>query len=357
MPRKYSEIPHTKPCLGKAEANAAAKVAASGHLACGKETALFERELAKRFGIKNAVAVSSGTKALELALMASGTAGGEVIIPTYCCSALWHAAKAANAIPVLADCDPITLNPSPENVRAALTKKTRAVILPNLFGLPCDPRKYKLPKGVTVISDCAQASGAEIDGKFAGAYGDICTLSLYATKLFTAGEGGVVLCGNKTVADAVRDLREYDGVIPDHPRQNAKMTDMQSAIGRVQLGRLDGFLEKRLAAARLYDRLLAGTGLLLPPDDEGRVYHRYVVQLAKPRAETVLKYLAARGIMARKPIFRPLHLDVPCKGRFPNTEAAYLRAISLPLFPQMTAAAIRQTVSAMQEALKLIELK
>jgi perosamine synthetase len=347
-------IPHSRPCLGKEELRAAARVIKSGRLACGEETRLFEQEMSRWTGIRHAVAVLNGSHAIELVLRVWGLGPkDEVIIPSYCCSALWHAACRAGATPVLADCDLDTLNPSPADVARRLTRKTKAVILPNLFGLPCDPADYRLPKGVRVLQDCAQALGAKLGSRSVGATGDACILSFYATKLMACGEGGMALSDSKALVEAVRDLRGYDNMVPDKVRDNAKPGEIESAIGREQLKKLGAFIARRAALARTYDRLLSGTDLVLPLRRPGRVYYRYVVRLRKPVVDAVLARLDRRGIMARKPVFRPLHIDVPCRGRFPNSELAHACCLSLPLHPLISQRDAARVASALKSVLML----
>jgi perosamine synthetase len=340
-------IEHSKPCLGPEEAAAAERVLLSGFIACGRETLLLEREAARWARMGHAVAVSNGTMALAIALRALGAeAGSEVVIPDYGCPALWHACLLAGAAPVPADCDPRTLNPCPEDVSRRLTRRTRAVVLPNLFGLPCDPADYALPEGVRVVQDCAQAAGARLGRRFAGAAADACVLSFYATKLLTCGEGGMLLTDSRRWAEAARDLRSCDQKIPDKLRYNAKMSDIQAAIARAQLRKLPAFLKRRSALAAVYDRRLRGAGLGLPPRTPGRVYHRYVLRLPFA-ADRVLARLNAMGIPARKPVFRPLHLDVPCRGKFPGAREAHLRCLSLPLHPLLSDSDAEKAASAL----------
>ena len=184
-----------------------------------------------------------------------------------------------------------------------------------------------------VLQDCAQAAGAKIGRRFVGATGDACLLSFYATKLLTCGEGGMLLSNSRALIEDARDLREYDNKIPDKVRDNAKPGDLQSAIGREQLKNLDSFLARRAAIAGIYDGLLAGADLILPPRRPGRIYCRYVVRLRKPAAGRVIARLEALAIQARRPVFRPLHFDVPARGRFPNSETAYACCLSLPIHP------------------------
>ncbi len=340
-------IEHSKTCLGPREAAAAARVIRSGLVACGRETALLEREAARWAKMRYAVATTSGTSALLLALRAFGIGpDDEVIIPTFCCSAPWHACMQAGATPVLADCDLETLNPSPEDVARRLTRRTKAVILPNLFGLPCDPAAYALPKRVRVLQDCAHAAGARLNGRFVGASGDACVLSFYATKLLTCGEGGMLLCDCRDWAEAALDLRACDRKASDRVRYNAKMTDIQAAIARVQLQRLGSFLKHRAALAGTYNRLLSSAAMVLPPRRPGRVYYRYVVRLPMPAGPAIAR-LNRLGVQAREPIFRPLHLDVPCRGRFPQAEQAHSRCLSLPIHPLVSHADAERTAAAL----------
>jgi len=340
-------IAHSKPSLGNGEIRAVSAVIKSGQRVEGREVELFEKESARSFAMKNAAAVSSGTAALELALRALGAGpGDEVIIPSYCCSALWHAAARAGAKPVLCDCDLETLNPSAGEIKKKLTKKTKAAILPNLFGLQCEIPKIS---GLKIIQDCAQAAGAKTNGKFIGNYGDACVLSFYATKLLTTGEGGMVLSHSEKLVRAVKDLREYDGKPAGIPRSNYKMTDIQAAIGRVQLKKLPAFLKLRSEIAAFYDDELKNLPVFLPPKTPGRVYHRYVVRLKKARAGEVISKLNRLGVAARRPVFRPVHFDAG--GAFPNADAAYQSCVSLPLYPALAKREAEKIVSAFRIAL------
>jgi dTDP-4-amino-4,6-dideoxygalactose transaminase len=310
----------------------------SGLIAQGRETELFEREAAMRFGAPYAAAVSSGTKALELALRALGVGlGDEVVIPDYSCSSLWQAVKHTGAIARLADCDPITLNPSPKDILRRCNPKTKAIILPHLFGLPCEADRFRLP-GVAVIEDCAQAAGATYRGRPLASFGDAAIFSFYATKLLTCGEGGMVLCRSRALAASVRDLRQIDEKKTDRLRDNAKMTDLQSALGREQLPRLTGFLRRRRRLAEFYYRELAGLNVTLPARTPGRVFFRFVVRLPGPRADAVIARMQGKGVMARKPVYRPLHIDVAHTGSFPNADRAQACCVSLPIYPDLSLA-------------------
>ena len=245
-------IPHSKPLLGAEEAQAVAAVIASGQVAEGPETAAFERELAGRLGCAHAVAVSSGTAALHLALAAMGVgAGDEVVVPSFVCAALFHAVAATGAVPVPADIDPLTLNLDPGDARRRLSARTRALVLPHLFGRVADPAPF-LEMGVPLVEDCAHTLGARVDGRPAGSFGHVAVTSSYATKLIATGEGGAVATASEPLAAAVRDLKQYDRRPLDRARYNLKFTDLQAAVGRAQLRRLDAFIRRRRAIAACY---------------------------------------------------------------------------------------------------------
>jgi len=331
-------IPHSRPTLGRAEIAAAAKVLKSGFLAQGKQAAGLEAETARLHGLKYAAAVSSGTAALYLALRAMGAGPGKkVILPSYVCSSLWHAVKFCGADPVLADSNPTTFNIDPDSVKKKLGRGTAVIIAPHMFGLPAEIREL-LRLGVPVLEDCALALGARADGKPVGSYGAAAALSFYATKMLAGGEGGLVLSKNSAVISRVKSLRKYDGLPPTETRFNFKLTDLQAAVIRVQLARLPEFIAKRAALAARYDSLLPDIAGL-PERRPGRVYHRYIVTLPENiSAATAEKQMEKLGVMARKPVSRPLHLDVSCSGKFPGAEKAWKSALSLPLYPGMSLA-------------------
>jgi dTDP-4-amino-4,6-dideoxygalactose transaminase len=326
-----------------------AAVVRSGGLAQGPEVAAFERALAGRLGGEAAAAVASGTVALELALRALGVGpGDEVIIPTYVCDALWHAVARAGARAVLVDADPLTLSLSVKEVRRHAGPRTRAVIVPHAFGLAVDLDDV-LALGVPVVEDCAQALGATVDGRPAGARGALAVCSFYATKMIAAGEGGAVVGPERLVA-RVRDLRDYDEREDLTPRGNAKWTDLQAALARSQLERLDAFVARRRAIAARYRRRLDGAPCRLPPDaGERHVYHRFVVTAERPAA-ALADALGARGITARRPVFRPAHRALGLDG-FPEADRLWTEALSIPCYPTLTDDEVDRVAAALRGAL------
>ncbi|HEV8585872.1 MAG TPA: DegT/DnrJ/EryC1/StrS family aminotransferase, partial [Methylomirabilota bacterium] len=312
-----------------------ARVVRSGQLVQGPEVAALERELAARLGVPEAAAVASGTAALELALGALGVgAGDEVLIPTYVCDALHHAVRRAGAEPVLVDADPVTHSMSPKDALARRTPRTRAAIVPHAFGLAADLEPFQALE-VPVIEDCAQALGATGEGgRPAGAGGALAVCSFYATKMIAAGEGGAV-AGPAALVARVRDARDYDGRQTLAPRTNAKLTDMAAALARGQLARLDAFIARRRALAARYRTRLAEVPGRLPADAGPRhVYHRFVLGLDRDPA-AVAEALAARGVTARRPVFRPAHQALGQRG-FPEADRLWSESLSIPCYPALS---------------------
>ncbi len=343
-------IPHSKPTLSDEDAARVARVVRSGRLAQGEEVAGFEAELARRLGVPAAAAVSSGSAALELALRALGVgAGDEVVVPTYACDALHHAVTRCGATPVLADADPETLGLSTKDAARRRTRRTRAVVVVHPFGLAVGLDEL-LALGVPVVEDCAQALGAGAEGRPAGSRGALAVCSFYATKLLTTGEGGAVAGPAERVAHA-RDARDYDEREDLAPRFNYKLTDMQAALGRSQLARLDAFLARRRAIAARYRGALAGVARCRVPAEAGErhVYHRFVVRVERPLGPLIAR-LAGRGVTARRPVFRPIHRALGLDG-YPEAERLWETCLSLPCYPLLTDAEADTVAAALAEAL------
>jgi perosamine synthetase len=333
----------------EADAERVARAVRSGQLAQGPEVAAFERELAERLGVEAVAVVSSGSAALELGLRALGVgAGDEVIIPTYVCDALHHAVTRCGARPVLADADPGTLSLAPDDAKRRLGPRTRALIAPHAFGLAVDLEPLRA-LGVPIVEDCAQTLGVRLEGRPVGSLGRLAVCSFYATKLLTTGEGGAV-AGPAPLVARVRDARDYDERDDLAPRFNYKLTDLQAALGRGQLARLDEFIARRRAIATRYRTRLAGLDCGLPADAGDRhVYHRFVVTVDRPLGALIAD-LEARGVGARRPVFRPLHRALGLGG-YPEAERLWARALSLPCYPTLTDAEVSAVAAALAEAL------
>jgi dTDP-4-amino-4,6-dideoxygalactose transaminase len=325
-------------------------VVRAGHLAQGPEVAALEAAVAALTGCRHAVAVSSGTTALYLALDALGvTRGDRVVVPSYACTALLHAVWAAGAQPVVADVNPATGNLDAEAVRRCLGPLVRAVIVPHLFGAAA-PVATIAAMGIPVVEDCAMALGATCGGRPLGSLGTLAVCSFYATKLVAAGEGGMVLTQDAGLAAAVRGQRSYDGLPADRPRLNAKLTDLAAAVARVQVDRLPEFIARRQRLAARYTAALAGLGLALPAADPERVWYRFVVQ-AQGDAAGLLRAVNQRGVAARRPVSSPLHLELGLTdAAFPGASLAWRQSMSLPLYPTLTDAEFDRVVEAVKLA-------
>jgi len=333
------------------DAERVARVVRSGRLAQGAEVEAFERELATRLGVAAVAAVSSGSAALELALRALDVGpGDEVVVPTYACDALHHAVTRCGATPVLADADPETLGPAAKDVARRLTRRTRAVVVVHPFGLGLDLDEF-LALGVPVVEDCAQAIGARVAGRSVGSRGALAIGSFYATKLITSGEGGAVAGPAERVA-RVRDARDYDEREELIPRFNFKLTDIQAALGRSQLGRLDTFVARRRAIAARYRARLGSVAGCHPPRDRGErhVFHRFVVTIERPLGR-LIDDLRERGVMARRPVFRPIHRALGLAG-YPEADRLWTQCLSLPCYPSLADAEVDAVGAALAEALR-----
>jgi len=342
-------VSHSRPTMGEAEALAAERVVLSGRLAQGDEVRSFEREVAAFAGRAHGVAVSSGTVALSLALRALNVRpGDQVMAPSYVCTALLHAIWAAGATPVLCDIDPETRNLDVDDLVRRLDPACRAVIAPHMFGLPV-AALGGVPAEVPVVEDCAMSLGAE----GVGAQGAISVCSFYATKVLTSGgEGGMVLTNSVELADAVRGLREYDGLPAAFPRLNCKMTDLGAAIGRVQLRRLPEFVSRRREIASRYDEALGGLGLQLPPRGREHIYYRYVVGTSG-RAEPLTRSLKEDGVIAHSPLLSPLHRELGMgDGDFPCTAQAHASDVSLPIYPTLSDAQAEHVTAAIRRIVR-----
>jgi perosamine synthetase len=342
-------IPHSRPAIGEEDLRAAAEVLGSGQIAQGPWVERFERGMATFIGLQGGVAVSSGTAALELALRALGIGGGdEVIMPSYVCPAPWLATQRVGARATLVDIDLDTFNINPLAAREAVTKRTRAIIVPHLFGLPADLTALE-QIGIPLIEDCAQTLGAMEQGRPVGTVGRLTVCSFYATKVLCAGEGGMVLSNEGALLERVKLLREYDGAPALDPSSfNLKLTDLQAALGLSQLGRLPAFQERRRFIAAAYRDIFSSKTAVCPTVPPGRThgYYRFVVRVPFVRSDpdglmSLISRLDEQGIHCRKPVFRPLHRYLDQSG-FPNSDEADRTALSIPLYPDLTGDEVRQ---------------
>jgi dTDP-4-amino-4,6-dideoxygalactose transaminase len=320
-----------------------AAVIESGNIAEGEVVARFEETFAKKMGVQHAVAVSSGTAALHLALLAMGIGPkDQVIIPSYVCAALLHAVQYAGAQPVLAEINPLTYNIDPDDVKKRITNRTRAIIVPHMFGLAADlDRLLKLD--VPIIEDCAQAVGGTYHQKPLGTFGDAAIFSFYATKMMATGEGGMVTSNSPEFIARIRDLKTYDGKTADTVRYNYKMTDVQAALGEVQLARLPDFIARRRKIARTYYEDFKLLNIKLPVEIEEHIYYRFVIGLEND-CEGFIRKLAQEAVGCARPVFLPIHRHLKKDG-YPVTDKVWDTSLSIPIYPSLENSEIERIIA------------
>jgi len=361
------QVPFARPSLRGGEAEAIAEVIASGWVSQGPRVRAFEEAFAERVGAPEAVATTSCTTALQLALYVSGVGpGDEVIVPSLSfiatANAVWH----CGAQPVFADIDPDTYNLDPASTEQAITPRTRAIMPVHQLGLPADMDAFlELGErhGVAIVEDAACAIGATYKGRRIGSLGPLACFSFHPRKVITTGEGGMITAHDPEVADRLRRLRQHamdlsdlarhaarDIVFEAYPERgfNARMTDLQAALGLCQLDALDEILDRRRLLAERYNEALAGVPGIEPPYDPPyarRTWQSYCVRI-QPHAAIgrteLMRRLLADGIATRRGVMAS-HEEGAYSGeasRFgpplPHTEAAARDTMMLPLFPDLT---------------------
>ncbi|HUD70660.1 MAG TPA: DegT/DnrJ/EryC1/StrS aminotransferase family protein [Dongiaceae bacterium] len=346
-------VPHARPSLGPDEEAAALRVLRSGRLAPGAEAARLEALVARLSGGADAVAVGSGTLALTLALKAVGVAPGqEVAVPAYGCAALLHGVRAAGAVPLIADIDPGTLAIDPADLARRAGARLAAVVAVHPFGEAIAIEPYR-SFGVPIIEDAAQSPGAMRDGRPVGARGDAAVFSFAPTKLITCGgPGGAVAAPSGAPVRAARDLARHDENADDRPRLNGLMGDLHAAIAATQIGRLPEIVARRRTVIRRYDQAFEGLSCMRRRPEPGTtpVPWRYLLAV-RDRAAELVAALQARGVFARAPVWRPLHLLVPGTAPCPGADQAHAALVSLPLSASFGEAEIRQVIHAVRACL------
>jgi dTDP-4-amino-4,6-dideoxygalactose transaminase len=331
------------PDVGAEEAAAVAEVLQSGQLTMGPKVSEFEDELARACGVEHAVAVSSGTAALHVALLALGIGeGDEVLVPAYTFPATANVVALAGARPVLVDVDPRTMNVDPARVYEAVTPRTRAVLAVHLFGRPLDWEELQnaVPPDVHLVEDAAGALGARWRGMPCGGLGELGCLSFHPRKIVTTGEGGAVTTHNSELAERVRRLRHHGSSVERfdvlQPGFNYRLSDILCAVGLIQLRRLEELLKARHALAKAYTERLAD--LVETPSAERGDRHgwqAYVVRLS--RRDEAMAALAAEGIQAQIGTYALHRLSAyRDQGPFPGAEACYERGLALPFHSRLT---------------------
>ncbi|MBK6854923.1 MAG: DegT/DnrJ/EryC1/StrS family aminotransferase [Burkholderiales bacterium] len=375
-------IPIARPTMGEPEAAAARRAILSGWTTQGPEVAAFEREFAHFVGAPHACAVSSCTAALHLALLVAGVRpGDEVITVSHSFIATANAVRYCVATPVFVDIDPHSYNIDPSLVAAAITPRTRAIVCVHQMGLPCDLTplvELARQRGIPLIEDAACAIGSEIQwlgrwDKIGQPHADIACFSFHPRKLVSTGDGGMLTTRHADWDHELRLLRQHAMDVPDTQRHgsdrviferypklgfNYRMTDIQAAVGRVQLERLPELVVRRRLLAACYAELLGGMpGLVLPTEPRWAHtnWQSYCVRLPTHADQlAVMQAMLDQGVATRRGVMcchrEPAYRHLAQRHTLTHSEQAQDRCILLPLFAQMTAAEQQHVASALARA-------
>ena len=371
-------IPIARPLMDEREASAASRVILSGWVTQGPEVAAFETEFAEYTGANHAVAVSNCTTGLHLSLLVAGVGqGDEVITVSHSFVATANAIRHCGAVPVFVDIDPITFNLDPSRIEAAITEKTKAVLLVHQIGMPADlsiivplARKH----GLKVIEDAACAAGSEIlwDGeweKIGRVRGDAAVFSFHPRKIISTGDGGMITTPHAEWNEKFRLLRQHAMSVPDTVRHssnaiifeeypevgyNYRMTDIQAAVGREQLKRLPDIVSRRRTLAKMYfDAFAQAQWIELPGEPVWARSNWQSFSVGLPEwcdQKTVMQKMLDSGVATRRGIMCS-HREAPYRGteRFDLTqsETAQDNRLLLPLFPQMEESDLQQVASSL----------
>lgn len=375
----HLSLPIARPLLGQEEADAAARAILSGWVTQGKEVAAFEHEVAEYVGAPHAVAVSSGTTALHLALLIAEVGeGDEVITASHSFIATANVIRHCGAMPVFADIDPRTFNLDPASVAANISGKTKAILVVHQLGMPCDPAILELARSrnILVIEDAACAIGSEIridDGweKIGRPHGDLACFSFHPRKLLTTGDGGMITTANREWDARLRLLRQHGMSVNDAVRHaspqvvfedypivgyNYRLTDIQAAVGREQLRRLPQTIPRRRELAAMYAGAFRGTMIEAPfePEYARSNWQSYCVRLPDEIDQRrVMQRMLDEGIATRRGVMCAHREAAYPAGTWrmartlSESERAQDHCVILPLFPQMEDADVSRVADAL----------
>ena len=369
-------VQFSRPYTGEEEARAAADAVRSGWIVGGPQLAAFEREFAGRCGAAHAVGVSSWTTGAFLTMHALGIGpGDEVLVPSYTFIASVNVITHCGATPVFVDIDEHTWNIDPQDMEEKISPRTKLLLPVDQVGLPCDMDAINgiaARHDIAVLDDAACAIGSSNRGRPVGSLAPVTVFSLHARKLITTGEGGVIVTDDGEFADRLRRLRHQGMSLSDYQRHgmspttfesypevgyNFRITDIQAAIGRVQLAKLDEIIARRNALANAYLDYLGNHPLFLAPAvPEGIApnWQSFMIGIREDSPidrNSVMERLHERGIPTRRGVMAS-HLEAPYKSmatRLANTERAFARNLQLPMHPGLSMAQQARVIEALSE--------
>jgi dTDP-4-amino-4,6-dideoxygalactose transaminase len=358
-----------EPVVDEEEIRNVTKVLRSGWLTEGPVTKQFEEEVRQYVGAKHSVATTSCTTALELSLRALGIGpGDEVIVPDFTHPATANIVEWIGAKPVLVDVDLFSYNIDPAEVRKAITKKTKCIIPVSWGGNPLDMKPLndlKEEHGLAVVEDAACSLGAEFDGKKTGTMADITCFSFHPRKIVTSGEGGMAVTDDRALAEKISSMKNFGMRIEDGKRMfiqlgtNYKLSDVLSAIGLVQMTKIEKMIRRRIELANYYDKLLVGNDLITPPERRENTRHTcqtYSVYVHKERArDKIIEDLRKASIETQIGTYA-LHMQPSCKearrvGRLERAEELYMNLLALPLSHFMSSKDQELVISQIEKSL------
>ena len=350
-----------KPQIGDDEKKAVMEVLDSGIIAQGPRVKAFEEGFAAMCGTNHAIATTSGTTALHVALLANGIGrDDEVITSAFTFIASANSILFVGAKPVFVDIDPRTFNIDPSRIEAAITKKTKAILPVHLYGLSCDMEpiiKIAEEHGLIVIEDACQSHGADYKGRKVGSFGTG-TFSLYPTKNITSAEGGMITTNDPAIDEKCRVLRQHGmrtRYYHDELGYNFRMTDIHAAIGLAQLNKLEKFNAQRRANARFLSENLQGVATPHVPEGSTHVFHQYTVRVPGGKRDALRFYLNEHGVGSEVYYPVPIHKqsfyvrDLGYHDHLPETEFATTEVLSLPVHPALSSADLETIVAAVNE--------